>query len=95
MKNCVFNDKITEKNIEGAGKMKQITKTSCRLLAGCGIVSAVFSLICLYYILEFTEGLGGIETLSRIDFFGNLSSAALKIGTFAAIVCDMLGRRKK
>ena len=75
--------------------MKQITKTSCRLLAGCGIVSAVFSLICLYYILEFTEGLGGIETLSRLDFFGNLSSAALKIGTFAAIVCDMLGRRKK
>ncbi len=75
--------------------MKQITKTSRRVLAVCGAVSAFFSLACLYYIFEFTEGFGGIETLSRIDLFGNLSSAVLKTGTFAAIVCDMLGRRKK
>ena len=66
------------------------------VLAVCSAVSIGLALICLYYILRSAEGFGGIETLTRIDFFGNLSSAVLKTGVFAAIVCDVFcGRKKK
>lgn len=64
------------------------------LLIGA-MLSVVFSILCLGYIIDFYRNFGGIKDLNNINTLGLMAQNSLVYCLFLSIVCSIFEKKKK